>query len=617
MELVLLMNNQVLKEGSINKIDRQIICHYLCRFVGPLNQHILDDGEITISTMPGSISKTQPTIFTNVDATANSCRFEEAKAGAPLCCQIETSPKIYSTNVCWEYSEFSVMDLFCGDEPNTAAEKCPTCEDHVSFSLEGLGKVGTETPVHSPEQRASYSPMQKDGRKSKLKKLSHELNDIELEVDTMMQDIKVSPICSSDYPFNKVRRSLAIVGNDKHFYDHNSVSEEFFNKTKNSDENLLYEIITNNKTFQMGSKSPELLKSVAYKMENYAFKDLLPKKWYLLKMIGNSEMFGVKRCPPIITHFAYLQAKLRIFKLLIEPHSSFSKSDLENDLDFYVASRSRLGGNFNAQNLIPEDVKDKSSLLRYNHNSPVFHCNCYKTKKKNAFASTRNKYSTKDEKCRSMPNSSKQMPSHYSNSTLQEELGAHNSWQFEERNPSVDKSSVAAPFCLDLEADFAVFGSKNKIVDPFSVFTTPELSNKVKASPSSGGFKKAAPLADSPPCSFTSEKFAFDCSTAFPNVGSWPTSPRLSPDFQTKGKKSEDKTCPQKRKCQNMLHLPKIISKDNNTYIFFLLAWWLGQHSQMKFWSPEGRTTMRGGKHKNDKVFQLMRVQMVLKEACT
>lgn len=57
-----------------------------------------------------------------------------------------------------------------------------------------------------------------------------------------MQDIKVSPICSSDYPFNKVRRSLAIVGNDKHFYDHSkrsgfSVIEEFF-KTKNRDEDL-------------------------------------------------------------------------------------------------------------------------------------------------------------------------------------------------------------------------------------------------------------------------------------------------------------------------------------------------------------------------------------------
>lgn len=158
-------------------------------------------------------------------------------------------------------------------------------------------------------------------------------------------------------------------------------------------------------------------------------------------------------------------------------------------------------------------------------------------KHRNVFASTRNKYSTKDEKYRSMPNSSKRMPSHDSNSILQEELDAHNSWQFEEINPSVDKSSVAASFCLDLEADFAVFGSKNKIEDPFSVFITPELSNK--ASPSFGGFRKAAPLADSPPCSFTSEKFAFDSSIAFPNVGSWPTGPSLSPDFQPKGK-SED-----------------------------------------------------------------------------
>jgi len=29
-------------------------------------------------------------------------------------------------------------------------------------------------------------------------------------------------------------------------------------------------------------------------------------------MIGIGEMFGVKRCPPIITHFSYLQAKLAI-----------------------------------------------------------------------------------------------------------------------------------------------------------------------------------------------------------------------------------------------------------------------------------------------------------------
>lgn len=160
-----------------------------------------DDGEINFSTMPGSVSTNQPTMFTNVDTTGNSCRFEEAKVEAPLCCQIETSPKksapIHQNTsfngppdhwktVNDQYSELSVIDLLCDDEPNATTEKCLTCEDHVSFSLEGLGKVGIETPVHSPEQRAripySYSPLQKDGRKSKLKKLNHVLDDIEVEV---------------------------------------------------------------------------------------------------------------------------------------------------------------------------------------------------------------------------------------------------------------------------------------------------------------------------------------------------------------------------------------------------------------------------------------------------
>ncbi|KAL9320151.1 hypothetical protein ACSQ67_011990 [Phaseolus vulgaris] len=483
-----------------------------------------------------------------------------------------------------QYSEFSVIDLVCDDEPNATAEKFPTCEDHVSFSLKGLGKVGTETPVHSPEQRFRipyrYSPLQKDKSKSKLKKLNHELDDIELEVDTMVQDIKVSPISSSDFPFNKLRRSSAIVGNGNLFYDidnrnGSSDREEFFYKTENSDgdlwndiEKLFLRLLWNiagsvfldetfdnemgydtscKQTFQMGSKSPELLKSGTYKMENYAFEDLLPKKW--------SSAIAMKEMD------------------MREPRSSFSKDELEKDFDFYFPSRSRLDGNFNAQNFIPEDVRDNSSLLseesssctavrgestahspaimltgenRRKHRnalaSPRKHRNAFASPRKhrNAFSSSRNKYSTKDEKCRSMPNSSKRVPSHYSNCIPQEELGARNSWHLEERNPSLDKSSIAASFCLDLEADFAVFGSKKRNEDPFSVFSTLE-SNM--ASPSFGGFKKTAPPTDSPPCSFTSQKFAFDSSAAFPNVGSWPTSPSLSPDFHFRGKSAEGFHC--------------------------------------------------------------------------
>lgn len=152
---------------------------------------------------------------------------------------------------------------------------------------------------------------------------------------------------------------------------------------------------------------------------------------------------------------------------------------------------------------------------------------------RNAFAGPRNKCSTNEEKSRRLSNPSKRKSSHFSNSILQEEeMVAHNSWQFEERYASVDRSSVTTSFCRDLEANFSVFGGKNRAEDPFSVFTTPELHNK--ASPSFGGFKNAATLADSPPCSFNSEKFAFDCLTAFPNFQTWPTSPSSSPDFQFK-----------------------------------------------------------------------------------
>jgi len=59
----------------------------------------------------------------------------------------------------------------------------------------------------------------------------------------MVQDIKVSPISSSDFPFNKLRRSSAIVGNGNLFYDidnrnGSSDREEFFYKTENSDGDL-------------------------------------------------------------------------------------------------------------------------------------------------------------------------------------------------------------------------------------------------------------------------------------------------------------------------------------------------------------------------------------------
>ncbi|KAG2395021.1 uncharacterized protein HKW66_Vig0076040 [Vigna angularis] len=380
-----------------------------------------DDGDIDISTLPVNVSTDQPTMFTNMDTTVNSFRFEEARVLLITAILPLMDPPINGRQYPINTRNFLLL-IWC-----------------VMMNL---------------------MPLQKSVPPAKIMFLFH-------LKDTMVQDIKVSPISSSDFPFNKLRRSSGNVGNGNRFYDIDNRNgsadrEKFFYKTENSDGDLwnacsvfLDETFDNEmgydtsckKTFQMGSKSPELSKSGTYKLENYAFEDLLPKKWSSAVAMKQMDMG--------------------------EPRSSFSKDELEEDFDFYVASRSRLDGNFDAQNFIPED----------------------------------------------------------------EELGPRNSWHFEERKPSFDKSSVAAPFCLDLETDFTVFGSKNRIEDPFNVFNTLELSDK--ASPCFGGFNKTAPRADSAPCSFTSQKLACDCSAAFPNVDSWPTSPSLSPDFHFKGK-SED-----------------------------------------------------------------------------
>ncbi|CAL5202691.1 unnamed protein product [Lathyrus oleraceus] len=516
-----------------------------------------DDGDV-FSAMPGRVSRNQPRISTKEETTANACGFEEEKAGAPLCGQIKTSPKKVLTSAPdhqstsfdgppthWNtatdpYPELSVIDLLCDDELNPTVEKSPTCEDHVSFSLQGLGKVGTETPVHSPKQTARIpyrnSPFLKDGRKKKLKNLSHVLDDIELEVDAMMQDIEVPPI-SSSFPSKKLNQGSKVIEDDMHFYDHidknrPSISKEFFHKTENNennehtwnacsifldekfDEAIGYDASYEN-TIQMDRKSPEPLKRVAFKRECYGFEDLLPEKWPSATARNDFNMG--------------------------EPLASISTDQLDDDFNFCGASRTRSYGNFNVQNLFPEDVRDSSSLLSGESSSATAVRGEYavhspsrlvtgenKRKHRKVFASPSHKCSTHEEKNRSLPNPSKRKPSYHSNFILQEKIGAQNSWQ--ERYASVDRSSVTTSFNQDLEENFSVFGWNTRAEDPFTVFTTPEY----RTSPSFGGFKNAASMADSPPCSFTLEKFAFDSPTPFPSFHSWSTGPSLSSDFQFK-----------------------------------------------------------------------------------
>ncbi|XP_038707728.1 uncharacterized protein LOC120002940 isoform X3 [Tripterygium wilfordii] len=94
--------------------------------------------------------------------------------------------------------KLSVLDLLGDDIPNDDSEGHPEHEDHVAFSVEGLGKVGAETPVHSPKQLGrtfgiGFLSPPKAARRKPSKNINYLLDDFEVEVmqDSMMRDIDI------------------------------------------------------------------------------------------------------------------------------------------------------------------------------------------------------------------------------------------------------------------------------------------------------------------------------------------------------------------------------------------------------------------------------------------
>ncbi|KAA3471783.1 hypothetical protein EPI10_017360 [Gossypium australe] len=86
-------------------------------------------------------------------------------------------------------NQLSVFDMLINDEPEVGSERSLVHEAHVAFSVEGLGKIRTKTPLHSPKQEGRISsddcslPWNFSRQLNSLKGSNFVLNDIELEVD--------------------------------------------------------------------------------------------------------------------------------------------------------------------------------------------------------------------------------------------------------------------------------------------------------------------------------------------------------------------------------------------------------------------------------------------------
>ncbi|KAG7568904.1 hypothetical protein ISN45_Aa04g016780 [Arabidopsis thaliana x Arabidopsis arenosa] len=92
--------------------------------------------------------------------------------------------------------KLSVFDLVGDDHTTTNLEECSPSEAHMAFSVEGLGKIKTATPVSSPQPsdrtfvyRCS-SPWMDTGQPD-TSHVRERLNDFENEVDTIIESSKM------------------------------------------------------------------------------------------------------------------------------------------------------------------------------------------------------------------------------------------------------------------------------------------------------------------------------------------------------------------------------------------------------------------------------------------
>ncbi|CAL5386283.1 unnamed protein product [Camellia sinensis] len=123
--------------------------------------------------------------------------------------------------------QLSVFELLGDDGPSDNLEVSLVNEAHVAFAVEGLGKMETETPVHSPQQPGRSNLNPNFGGWGKLatrhpqspKNLNNLVYDLELEADAMIQDINLPlcgnffelPFCSrgTENSFSKPRQKLS------------------------------------------------------------------------------------------------------------------------------------------------------------------------------------------------------------------------------------------------------------------------------------------------------------------------------------------------------------------------------------------------------------------------
>ncbi|KAI8016121.1 hypothetical protein LOK49_LG05G01535 [Camellia lanceoleosa] len=484
--------------------------------------------------------------------------------------------------------QLSVFDLLGEDGPSDNLEGSLVNEAHVAFAVEGLGKMETETPVHSPQQPGrifsygSCSPLKATRHPQSPKNLNNLVYDLELEADAMIQDIN-SPLCGNFFElpfcsrgtensFSKPRQKLSTAkefsqfksnasklknsfSDDEIFCNMEEKNDDIWNARSNFlDQNFLDEdcdITWKNRPPKMDGSSADFWHQGNHEISDFAFEyPYLQKIRVAEKVTGR---FNISDSPPPYskqrrsegdhdfmtpdeTWYPMVGRKCDIRDVTNQQAwSCFVTEDAEESLSLLSeesCSSSAVRGK--ATNRSPSDSDARQDIRRYGRDirSPANKCsveNIYAKDRHYEKSDNFHEWKKIDEpgKFTKMCNPSSSNPAHYSNTTSQKKLRPEDSCLFEEGYISADRDSGFGSFCRTSGAKKrASSGRMCWNEDPFGAYPLPELHANAKSS-FARSIQDALPEL-SPSGSFSSEKLGF-CQP-YSNVHSYET-----PVFSTIG----------------------------------------------------------------------------------
>ncbi|XP_024927050.1 uncharacterized protein LOC107411566 isoform X3 [Ziziphus jujuba] len=451
---------------------------------------------------------------------------------------------------------FSVLDLLGDDGLNSNTEENPVPEAHVAFSVEGLGKVGMETPVHSPQQpyrTFSYgcSPRLKDARQQKSSKnLNSQLDDLDCEVDAVMQDINL-PFSSSclDFsmgivdPLSSPKEKSFTVRDKLHLDNHTGKLNDyfghrnFFEEDKSSNEDKWNAASSFPDSFfdervhdvtckrQNDGNCADNLKFGGYDMSDFAFEGpCLPIRRPAPKVTDKFDILG-----PTASYSKHQTSEFdHVFATSdYTRHQtvgrSFDFTSVTSQADQFCFGTEDATDNFSLRS---EESSSSCAVSGWTADNLLSHSSSRPGRRKheNAFSGSGDKYGIKktfvkerqykgrdsiqqgnvmngSEKYANMLNQSYPKPSPF----LQEKLGPKDIWSFEEGCTTDDIYPGSSSFNQNSGTKHPFFGSKFSNEDPFGACPSEKLHFSAKSS--LDGFE---PVANSPSGSYISEQFALN-----------------------------------------------------------------------------------------------------------